>query len=67
VRAGQFRLCYRVSAGLDGNAKAVPASGSLPLRQEWKGNISNEAPKTGVADDGETVTTLPNDGTVPAK
>ena len=60
VRAGDFRLCYRVNAGLDNHAKAVPASGSLPITQEWQGNISNAAPKTGVADDG-TVTTLPED------
>ncbi len=60
VRAGDFRLCYRVAAGLDGKAKAVPASGSLPLKQEWNGNVSNVAPRTGVADDG-TVTTMPEE------
>ena len=60
VRAGDFRVCYRVAAGLDGKAKAVPADGSLPLTQEWQGNISNVAPQTGVADDG-TVTTLPDE------
>lgn len=65
VRAGDFRLCYRVAAGLDGKAKAVPAEGSLPIEQEWQGNITNEAPKTGVADDG-TVTTLPEE-TKPAE
>ena len=66
VRAGDFRLCYRVAAGLDGNAKAVAASGSLPLSQEWSGNVTNAAPRTGVADDGETITTLP-DQEIPAK
>jgi hypothetical protein len=60
VRAGPFRVCYRVAAGLDGKAKAVPAQGSLPLNQEWNGNVSNVAPRTGVADDG-TVTTLPDE------
>src|SRR4051794_6412869 len=60
VRAGDFRLCYRVNAGLDGKAKAVPSSGSLPVAREWQGTVSNAAPKTGVADDG-TVTTLPED------
>jgi hypothetical protein len=65
VRAGDFRVCYRVNAGLDGKAKAVPASGSLPLAREWQGNISNVAPRTGVSDDG-TVTTLPEE-TKPAK
>jgi hypothetical protein len=66
VHAGPFRLCYRVAAGLDGKARAVAASGSLPLEQEWNGIISNVAPRTGVADDGETVTTLPEEE-VPAK
>ena len=64
VRAGDFRVCYRVAAGLDGKAKAVPAAGSLPIEKEWQGNISNAAPKTGVADDG-SVTTF--EETVPAE
>jgi hypothetical protein len=64
VRAGDFRVCYRVAAGLDGKAKAVAASGSLPIEKEWQGNISNAAPKTGVADDG-SVTTF--EETVPAE
>jgi hypothetical protein len=64
VRAGPFRICYRVAAGLDGKAIAKPASGSLPLEKEWTGNVSNAAPKTGVADDG-TITTIPE--TTPAK
>ena len=61
VRAGEFRLCYRVAAGLDGKARAVAASGSLPLTEEWNGIVSRAAPKTGVADDGKTVTTLPKE------
>ena len=65
VRAGPFRVCYRVAAGLDGKAKAVPASGSLPLIKEWDGLVSNAAPQTGVAPNGE-VTTLPATE-VPAK
>lgn len=64
VRAGQFRVCYRVAAGLDGKAKAVAADGSLPLEREFVGNISNAAPNTGVADDG-SITTIPE--TTPAK
>jgi len=65
VRAGQFRLCYRVAAGLDNKAKAVPASGSMPLYKEWLGSVSNAAPKTGVADDG-SITTMP-ETEIPAK
>jgi hypothetical protein len=61
VRAGDFRLCYRVAAGLDGKAKAVAASGSLPIAEEWNGVVSSDAPNTGVADDGETITTLPEE------
>jgi hypothetical protein len=57
VHAGDFRICYRVSAGLDGKAKAV-AEGGEPISGELTGNISNEAPQTGIADDGETVTTV---------
>jgi hypothetical protein len=65
VRAGPFRVCYRVAAGLDGKAIAKPASGSLPLEREFLGTVSNAAPRTGVADDG-TITTLPEE-TKPAK
>ena len=66
VRSGEFRLCYRVAAGLDGKAKAVAASGSLPVTDEWNGIVDREAPRTGVADDGETITTLPEE-TEPAE
>jgi hypothetical protein len=65
VRAGQFRLCYRVAAGLDNKAHAKAASGSLPIEKEWNGNVSGAAPKTGVADDG-TITTIP-ETEIPAK
>jgi hypothetical protein len=65
VHAGDFRVCYRVAAGLDGKAKAVQEGGK-PLFAELQGTISNVAPRTGVADDGETVTTLP-DETKPAE
>jgi hypothetical protein len=59
VRAGDFRVCYRVAAGLNGKARAVPAEGSLPLSKEWNGVVSSAAPQTGVAPDGQTITTLP--------
>ena len=66
VRSGNFRLCYRVAAGLDGKAKAAPASDSLPIAEEWNGVVDREAPRTGVDDDGETITTLPEE-TKPAE
>jgi hypothetical protein len=65
VRAGPFRVCYRVAAGLDNKAHARPASGSLPIEKEWDGNVSDAAPQTGVADDG-TITTIP-ETEIPAK
>ena len=32
--------------------QAVPASGILPLEHEWHGDVTERAPRTGVADDG---------------
>ena len=63
MRAGQFRICYRVAAGLDGKAKAAPAPRVAACRssRSGQGNVSNVAPRTGVADDGETITTLPDE------
>jgi hypothetical protein len=55
VKAGSFRLCWRVNAGLYGKAEAVPASDSPPLHGEFEGEVSNEAPAARIADDGKTV------------
>ena len=56
VKAGPYRLCWRVNAGLYGKAKAVTSSGSaLPLSGEFKGTVSNKAPKARIADNGTTV------------
>jgi hypothetical protein len=55
VKAGPYRLCWRVNAGLYGKAKAVPASGGGPITGEFTGDISNKAPKATVGDDGKTV------------
>jgi hypothetical protein len=54
VQAGPYRLTYSVSAGLDGKAKAVLASGDRP-EGIFAGKINGEAPKTKVAEDGKTV------------
>jgi hypothetical protein len=59
VKAGKYRLCWRVNAGLYGKAKAVAASGSVPIAGEFKGEISRKAPKATVADDGTTVIEQP--------
>ena len=55
VKAGPFKLCWRVNAGLYGKAKAVPSSDSEPLNGEFKGEVSNRAPKARIAEDGHTV------------
>ena len=55
VKAGQFRLCWRVNAGLYGKAKAVPASDSGPLKGEFSGVVSNRAPTARIGDDDRTV------------
>lgn len=55
VKAGDYKLCWRVNAGLYGKAKAVPASDGGPINGEFSGSISREAPKSRIADDGETV------------
>ena len=55
VKAGPFRLCWRVNAGLYGKAKAVPGSGGAPISGEFSGDVSNKAPKATVGEDGKTV------------
>jgi hypothetical protein len=53
VKAGPYKLCWRVSAGLFKGAKTVEAG--TPLKGEFAGVVSDIAPKTRVADDGKTV------------
>jgi hypothetical protein len=55
VRAGAYKLCWRVNAGLYGKAKAVPAQGGAPIAGVFQGNVSNKAPKATVGEDGKTV------------
>jgi len=55
VKAGPYRLCWRVNAGLYNKARAVPSSGGGPIAGEFKGEVSNKAPKAIVSDDGKTV------------
>ena len=56
VKAGPYRLCWRVNAGLYGKAKAVPSGDSpKPLRGEFSGEVSNKAPTARIANDGTTV------------
>jgi hypothetical protein len=54
VKAGPYKLSYRVAAGLDGKAKAVASSGAI-LSGSFAGSVKDKAPITRVADDGKTV------------
>ncbi len=58
VKAGPYRLCWRVNAGLYGKAIAT-ASGGAPISGEFTGRISNLAPKATVGPDGKTVIEQP--------
>jgi hypothetical protein len=55
VKAGPFRICFRVNAGLDGKAKAVPARAGEKITGEFVGEIEREAPDAHIAQDGKTV------------
>jgi hypothetical protein len=55
VKAGDFKIDWRVAAGLDGKAKAVAAGGGPAPRGQFSGTISDEAPDVRVADDGKTI------------
>jgi hypothetical protein len=55
VRAGDYKIDWRVAAGLDGKAKAVTPGGGPAPRGRFAGSISNEAPDVRVADDGHTI------------
>jgi hypothetical protein len=59
VKAGDYKLCWRVNAGLYGKANAVPASGGAPITGEFSGSISRKAPQATVGDDGQTVIESP--------
>ena len=55
VHAGDFKVRWRVAAGLDGKAKAVAAGGGPAPSGSFSGTVSNEAPDVRVADDGKTI------------
>jgi hypothetical protein len=55
VRAGDFKVDWRVAAGLDGKANAVAMGGGPAPRGQFSGIISNAAPDVRVADDGKTI------------
>ncbi len=55
VQAGDYKVSWRVAAGLDGKAKAVAMGGGPAPRGRFSGTISDEAPDVRVADDGKTI------------
>jgi hypothetical protein len=55
VRAGNYKLTYRVAGGLNGKAKAVSVQGNNPVGGTFTGTVSGKAPQTRVAEDGKTV------------
>jgi hypothetical protein len=58
VKAGRYRIDWRIAAGLDGKARAVDAAGGRDApRGEFAGVVSDEAPEVRVAEDGKTVVT----------
>ena len=61
VKAGPYRLCWRVNAGLYGKSKAVAADGGSPISGEFKGEVSRKAPKSAIGPDGKTVIEVPEE------
>jgi hypothetical protein len=57
VKAGPFKVDWRVAAGLDGKARAVGAGGGPAPRGSFTGSISARPPQARVAEDGKTVVT----------
>jgi len=54
VRAGPYKISYKVAAGLDGKAKAVDGQGVTPAGT-FIGSVDDTPPDTRVAEDGVTV------------
>jgi hypothetical protein len=57
VKSGPYKVSWRVSAGLNGKAKAVAAGGGPAPTGTFSGTVSRAAPEVRVADDGKTVVT----------
>jgi hypothetical protein len=57
VKAGPYKVAWRVAAGLNGKAKAVAAGGGPAPAGTFSGTVSRAAPEVRVADDGKTVVT----------
>jgi len=55
VRAGPYKICWKVNAGLDGKAKAVPPQDGGPISGQFAGEVDDKAPDARIADDGRTI------------
>ena len=55
VRPGPYKLEYKVSAGLDGKARAVLEGGDEIPSGEFAGTITEEAPDARIGEDGQTI------------
>jgi hypothetical protein len=55
VKSGKFRICYRVNAGLDGKAKAVPARSGDTVFGEFDGIVKDRPPQARIGSDDKTV------------
>jgi hypothetical protein len=55
VKAGPYKVTWRVAAGLNGKAKAVTAGGGGAPTGTFSGTVSNKAPDVRIAADGKTV------------
>jgi hypothetical protein len=55
VKAGPFKIAWRVAAGLNGKARAVSVSGGEAVGGTVTGTITSKPPQSRVADDGKTV------------
>ncbi|HKP90923.1 MAG TPA: hypothetical protein VJT75_13230 [Thermoleophilaceae bacterium] len=55
VKAGPFKVCWRVNAGLDGKAKAVPSDSGQPIKGAFEGEVGARPPQSHIAEDGKTI------------
>jgi hypothetical protein len=55
VKAGPYKITWRVAAGLNGRAKAVASTGSGPPTGTFSGTVAKAAPDVRIAADGKTV------------
>ncbi|HEX3278309.1 MAG TPA: hypothetical protein VHR40_07285 [Thermoleophilaceae bacterium] len=56
VKAGPYKITWRVAGGLNGKAKAVTSGGGTPTGS-FAGTVSRAAPQVRIAADGKTVVT----------